>query len=186
MRPGDHRLAEERRLQDIVTPALGQRSAHENHVRHGEQAAQLADGIEQQDAGLAAIRASQCGPPDVRYVRVIQLARCHGEPFGLSGRQNQHQPGMAGRQLPKGGDHGIVFIHVSRGGRRHGAGGDPDLGGLHAVEQALYRRVRRQGTGLEIVLEIARHFHPLRRDIFVGQKLLLFVFRSLAHIHDGL
>ena len=47
--PDDDGLAEHRRLQDVVPAARSYRAAHEYDVRAGEQPAQLAHRIEQQD-----------------------------------------------------------------------------------------------------------------------------------------
>ena len=50
VRTHDHRLCEIGGLQNIVAAAIGERSAHEDHVGALEQRGQLADGIEQQNS----------------------------------------------------------------------------------------------------------------------------------------
>ena len=61
VRAHDDRLAEQRRLEDVVAAAYRQRAAHEDHVGQREQAAQFADGIEQQHAGRARAPARRRG-----------------------------------------------------------------------------------------------------------------------------
>src|SRR5258708_33761923 len=49
VRADDDRLREVRRLQNIVAAALGEGSAHEDHIGSLEERGQLADGIEQEN-----------------------------------------------------------------------------------------------------------------------------------------
>ena len=47
--PEDDGFAEERRLEDVVAAALRERAAHEDDVGDGEEAAEFADGVEEED-----------------------------------------------------------------------------------------------------------------------------------------
>ena len=69
VRTGNYRLAENRRLQDVVPALVGERSSHEHDSRVREQAAELSDGIEQQDVVRLGTR-RRCGAPtQLRFIQ---------------------------------------------------------------------------------------------------------------------
>ena len=156
VRPDDHGLGEKCGLENIVPAAAGQGSAHEDRVRHGKQAAQFADGIQQkhrrkrQRFRAAQSRAAQVGNPGR-----LQFPRRRVETLRLSRRQNQQQVRAPRGEFLERPNRRVVFVHVAGRRGRHGAGGDPHFAGPHALEQSGHRGAGRRRARREVVLEIA-------------------------------
>ena len=166
VRPGDHRLGEKCRLENIVPAAPGQRSAHEDRVRHGKQAAQFADGIQQQHRRKRQrVRAAQARAAQVRNPGRLQFPRRRVETLRLSRRQNQQQVRMPRGEFLERRNRHVVFVHVagapSGPGGRHGAGGDPHFARPRALQQSGHRGAGRRRARLEVVLEIAARVRAL-------------------------
>ena len=90
---------------------------------------------------------------------------------------------MAGGELEPAFHHALVFIHVVRLGARHGAGCNPHGCRLPGRQPTADRRIRRGRAGGEIVLEIACHFHPLRRRAQRQKALAHFRALRLDPVH---
>src|SRR5271169_3321961 len=86
VRPRDDRLAEDGRFQDVVASPFGDCPAHKNHARGLEEAAQLADRIEQKNVRrglrkLAAARPPQSGSFQLAcgFFKPLRLPRSHNQ-----------------------------------------------------------------------------------------------------------
>ena len=147
----NHGLAEEGGLEDVVAAASGESAAHENDVGDGEEAAQLADGVEQEDVRVCV--GGERGAADVRDRGVVQLSGDDVEALGLARDEDEEQPGAG--KLAVGGDDGVVLVEIGGVGGRHGAGGDPDGIGAQAIDEGENGRIGVGGTGLEIVFQVS-------------------------------
>ena len=167
VRPYDDGFREQRRLEDIVPAAPRQRAAHEDHVGGGEQAAQFADGVEQQDAsssGTPAVRAgkprtapdSSPRPPPAFGPRGRTAPACAaprsgagrdgGRPAGASFRPRTASSSTSSASAP-----GMVLaaIHTAAGCR--------------AASQRLTGESGAAARASKSYLKLPATFHPLRR-----------------------
>ena len=159
VRAADDGPAEEGRLQDVVTAARGQGTAHEDDIRQREQAAQLADGIEQECTGQLQ-GALEPGTPHKPDARRVELGRGGVEALRFARSEQQDEARMPGRQLVEGRDHGVVFVYIAGGSGRHGAGGDPDLGGPQTFDEAANRGRGIRLARRNVVFQVAADAHP--------------------------
>ena len=171
VRAGDHGLGEQRRLQRVVSAPPGQGASHEDDVRGREQAAQLADRIQQQHERARRGAPVERGPPQVRNARRFQLPRRRIEALRLSRHQDQEQVAVPLRQVRVRRQHSVILVQVARVRRRHRAGGDPHRPGPGSRNQLGHGRSRGSRARLEIVLEISRGAGPFGRRA-QGQKPL--------------
>ena len=151
-------LPEQRRLENIVSPARRQRPAHEHAIRQAKQSPKFPDGIQQQHAGRhphPALLAKPRPPHISRSPAASSLPATTSNRSGLRGTSIRKTP----RMLAPRRDHRVVFIHPLV---RHRAGRDPHLGRPRAFDQLHHRRPRIRRPRREIVLQISAHRDPLR------------------------
>ena len=117
MRTEDHRLAECRRLQDVVPPARNQRASHKNDARVFKGGSEFSDGIEHHHPAplprCAELTAAQRGETG-RFHRFCDSI----EAFRVPGRDQQMKFWMKASQLGVYPQKGFFFAGL-------GAGGDP-------------------------------------------------------------
>ena len=161
MRADDHRLAEIRRLQNVVPATARQCPAHEDDIGALKQRREFADGIEQQHSRKIERRGKR-RPARETYARSLEFLSHHVEPLGPAWGQNQQQTAPPGHKHFERLQHCVVLVDIARQERRHCAGGDPNALRVHAIQKLHDIRSRSRRGRLEIVFQIAFHRHKTR------------------------
>lgn len=165
MGPGEDWSAEGGRLEDVVAAAAGKRPPHEDGRGEAEQGGELADGVEQEDAGQRQrLRRGQAGAAEKRDSAGGQFFRGGGEGLRAAGGENEEEAGEAGGKGEEGVEDDAVLVGAARGGGRHGGGGDPDGRGLERVEKFPNIGGDLHGIRIEVVLEISGNFDSGRPE----------------------
>ena len=91
VRPEDHRLAEDRRLEDVVPAVIGEAAADEHRRRHLIELRQLADRVEHHDVGARLGVDRQLRSPRRDEPGLAREPLDFGEPLRMTRRENQQR-----------------------------------------------------------------------------------------------